>query len=161
MAKLIQSSNFNFVAGSVEDNQTAYQAGGQSNAFQITASVTRFTGGATGGASAQLPQTVGPSGSWNLAGAPCTAINATAYAINIYPNPANGDTINGGTGAFSLAANSTAMFIGASGYPTTITGNWYSITSVGSGTTGPTGSTGSTGATGATGHTGATGPTGP
>lgn len=85
-----------------------------------------------------LPRAVGVSGAWNLKGCPVTVINATNNDVLVFPANGSGDTINGGasTAAVTLPAQTVATFDNATGYDTSITGNWYMNLS-GSGGNGP------------------------
>ena len=136
---MAQSTSFNdtkfsFVGGSSADLLTAASAGTQSGALALTDAVNRVTTAAAG-ASVGLPATVGPAGAWNLKGCPCIVINASANDILVYPAYQSGDTINGGssTAAVTLPAGAVGTFIGATGYNTSKTGNWYASISTGAG----------------------------
>jgi hypothetical protein len=129
----IQSTRFNFWGGSTADNLVAI-SGGQSTALGLTASVNRVTSGGVG-YSVALPPVVGAAGAWNLKGCTVRVINATTTDLLVYPANGSGDTINGqsSTTPITIPAGSIATFDGATGYPTSITGNWYSSYSPGAG----------------------------
>lgn len=122
----IQSTRFTFFGGSAADNLTAVSPATQSTALAIAAQVNRITT-AVAGAAVALPRVVGPAGAWNLKGCPVTVINTTTNDVLVYPANGSGDTINGAssTTPVTLPANSAAIFDGATGYDTSITGAWF------------------------------------
>lgn len=130
----IQDTKFTFVGGSSGDLLTAISPAAQSTALPLMAQTNRITT-AVAGAAAALPATVGPAGAWNLKGIPVTVINATNNDIVVYPASGSGDTINGlsSTTPVTLPAQSSAIFVGATGFNTSITGNWYMNLSASSG----------------------------
>lgn len=128
----IQDTKFSFVGGSSADLLTAASAGTQSGALALTAQTNRITTAAAG-ASVSLPATVGAAGAWNLKGVPVTIINATQNDIIVFPANGSGDTINGqaATAGVVVPALSVEVFSGATGYSTSITGNWYTLAASG------------------------------
>lgn len=129
----IQSTEFSFYRGSAADSLTAVTAGTQAAALALASQTNRITT-AVAGASVALPPVVGQAGAWRLQSSPVRVINATAVAILCYPANGSGDTINGlaSTVAVTIPAGAVAVFTGATGYPTSKTGNWYALISNGS-----------------------------
>lgn len=81
---------------------------------------------------------MGATGAWDLKGAPCFVINATAFDLVVYPANGAGDTINGqsSTSGVTIPPGLVGEFIGATGYPQSKIVNWYMNLSAGGGGTG-------------------------